>query len=148
MSDLAEVARYRWRHEADLARGILEAEGIESAVLADDVGGVYPGIAPARLVVSRHDLERARTLLRDAETAGGAPLDGSSSGPDSPARRVGDAAHGRSFVAGLGVALAGGLLMLVDALESNHPDVLGSLSFVGIVLLVGGTFLAIHSARG
>lgn len=62
-----EVARYRWRHEAEMALGILEDEGIPGAVLADDVGGVYPGIAGARLIVPSEHAERARVVLTELQ---------------------------------------------------------------------------------
>ncbi|HET7692374.1 MAG TPA: DUF2007 domain-containing protein [Gemmatimonadota bacterium] len=58
-----EVARFHWRHEAEMALGILEDEGIPGAVLADDVGGVYPGIGSARLIVPAEHAERARLVL-------------------------------------------------------------------------------------
>lgn len=46
-----------------MALGILEDEGIPGAVLADDVGGVYPGIGSARLIVPAEHAERARLVL-------------------------------------------------------------------------------------
>lgn len=60
-----EVARYRWRHEAEMALGILEDEGIPGAVLADDMGGTYAGIAEARIVVPPPHAERARAVLAE-----------------------------------------------------------------------------------
>lgn len=68
-----EVGRYRWRHEAEMARGVLEDEGIPATVIADDAGGAYAGIAPARLLVARGAASRAREILRsleDDETGG------------------------------------------------------------------------------
>jgi hypothetical protein len=62
-----EVARYRWRHEAEMALGILEDEGIPGAVLADDVGGVYPGIGSARLIVPTEHADRARVVLAELD---------------------------------------------------------------------------------
>ncbi|HUP00393.1 MAG TPA: DUF2007 domain-containing protein [Gemmatimonadota bacterium] len=63
-----EIARYRYRHLAEIAQGRLEDGGIPSAVVADDIGGAYVGIAPARLLVAPEDAARARTLLDDEET--------------------------------------------------------------------------------
>ena len=63
-----EVARYRWRHEAEMALGVLEDEGIPGAILADDVGGVYPGIGTARLVVPAEHAERARVVLAELDS--------------------------------------------------------------------------------
>jgi hypothetical protein len=70
-----EVGRFRYRHEAEMALGILEDEGIPGAVLADDVGGAYPGLlGRARVVVPGEYAERARTVLAelsdDAEEPG------------------------------------------------------------------------------
>lgn len=65
MGGPVEVARYRWRHEAELARGRLADAGIVSMVMADDAGGLYAGIAPARLLVAPESLGRARELLED-----------------------------------------------------------------------------------
>lgn len=70
MTAPVEVSRYRWRHEAEMARGLLEDAGIRSAVVADDIGGAYAGIAPARLVVAPEDAARARELLEEAEAPG------------------------------------------------------------------------------
>ena len=67
MTSPVEVGRWRWRHEAEIARGLLEDAGIPSAVMADDIGGAYAGIAPARLLVAPEDAARARQLLEEAE---------------------------------------------------------------------------------
>lgn len=60
-----EVARYRWRHEAEMALGILEDEGIPGAVLADDIGRAYVGIGEARIVVPQAHADRARAVLAE-----------------------------------------------------------------------------------
>ena len=62
-----EIGRYRWRHEAEMARGLLADADIPSTVVADDIGGAYAGIAPARLLVAPEDAERAREALESAE---------------------------------------------------------------------------------
>jgi len=62
------VARFHYRHEAELARGYLETAGVESALLIDDAGGMDVGMAfvnPARLVVRVEDESRARGVLID-----------------------------------------------------------------------------------
>ncbi|MGH7543992.1 MAG: putative signal transducing protein [Gemmatimonadota bacterium] len=53
-----------------MARGLLEDAGIPSAVMADDIGGAYAGIAPARLLVAPEDAGRAREVLEAAEEPG------------------------------------------------------------------------------
>lgn len=67
MADLVEVARFTWRHEAEMARGVLEGAGIPAGVIADDAGGQYAGIAPARLVVAHEDAGRARRILDELD---------------------------------------------------------------------------------
>ena len=63
-----EVARFAYRHLAEMALGILEDEGIPGIVLADDIGGQYPGIgSAARLVVPEELAERARAVLSEME---------------------------------------------------------------------------------
>ena len=62
------VARFHYRHEAELAHGYLESAGVESALLIDDAGGMDVGMAfvnPARLVVRVEDESRARGVLID-----------------------------------------------------------------------------------
>ena len=63
------VARYHYRHQAEMAHGYLESAGVDSALLIDDAGGMDVGLAfvnPARLVVREDDEERARSVLVDA----------------------------------------------------------------------------------
>lgn len=62
------VARFHYRHEAELAHGYLETAGVESALLIDDAGGMDVGMAfvnPARLVVRVEDESRVRDILID-----------------------------------------------------------------------------------
>ena len=54
------------RIEAEMAAGLLEAEGIEAMVMADDAGGTYPMlqfVRGVRLMVYREDEARAREIL-------------------------------------------------------------------------------------
>jgi len=54
------------RLEAEMAAGILEAEGIATLVLADDAGGAYPPLQMARgvrLLVAPEDEARAKDIL-------------------------------------------------------------------------------------
>ncbi len=63
------VARFHYRHEAELAHGYLKSAGVDAALLIDDAGGMDVGLAfsnPARLVVRAEDEERARGVLTDA----------------------------------------------------------------------------------
>jgi hypothetical protein len=52
--------------EADLAKAILAANGIEAAVLRDDAGGMIPAMSlmsEIRLVVAPEDADAAREVL-------------------------------------------------------------------------------------
>ncbi len=63
------VARFHYRHEAELAHGYLESAGVDSALHIDDAGGMDVGLAfvnPARIVVRAEDEGRARQVLVDA----------------------------------------------------------------------------------
>jgi Zn-dependent membrane protease YugP len=67
---LETVAVYGLRHEAEVARALLDAAGIESVVVTDDEGGLNPGFFAhygVRVVVRAVDLEDARELLGTAE---------------------------------------------------------------------------------
>jgi hypothetical protein len=62
------VARFHYRHEAELAHGYLESAGVDAALLIDDAGGMDVGLAfvnPARVVVRAEDEVRARGVLVD-----------------------------------------------------------------------------------
>jgi len=63
------VARFHYRHEAEIAHGYLKSAGVDAALLIDDAGGMDVGLAfvnPARLVVRAEDETRARSVLVDA----------------------------------------------------------------------------------
>jgi hypothetical protein len=72
MSDrdqLIVVGTFMSRPEADVAKSALDAANIESMVLADDAGGLQPGLWEGRgvaVVVNREDEEAARDILRGA----------------------------------------------------------------------------------
>jgi predicted Fe-Mo cluster-binding NifX family protein len=54
------------RIEAEIAAGLLESEGIETMVMADDAGGTYPMlqfIRGVKLMVAPEDKARAREIL-------------------------------------------------------------------------------------
>ena len=65
----AIVARFHYRHEAELAHGYFQTAEVDSILHIDDAGGMDVGLAfvnPARLVVRAEDEERARQVLLDA----------------------------------------------------------------------------------
>jgi hypothetical protein len=66
--DAVVVEKFFNRLEAEMAAGLLEAEGIQSFISADDAGGAYPPlqhIRGVRLIVFREDEARARQILAD-----------------------------------------------------------------------------------
>ncbi len=60
-----EVAEFLFRQDAELAASLLEADGIDSAVLADDAANINAGVGPGRirLLVAAEDGPRASELL-------------------------------------------------------------------------------------
>jgi hypothetical protein len=62
---LIEVIECFTTPEAELARAQLAAEGIDTHVAADDIGGMYPGVSLGhiRLLVRAEDLETAKRIL-------------------------------------------------------------------------------------
>jgi hypothetical protein len=69
MSELSEVvARFTYRHDAELAQGFLADAGIESVLVTDDAGGAMAGLGftQPRIIVRADDVEAARTALREA----------------------------------------------------------------------------------
>ena len=61
------------RIEAEMAAGLLESEGIEAIVRADDAGGAYPMlqfVRGVRLMVAQEDEARAREILAAMAEAG------------------------------------------------------------------------------
>ena len=66
MNDLATVAVYTIRSDAEIVRARLVSEGIEAIVIADDEGGLNPGFYAhygVRVVVTADDLARAHATL-------------------------------------------------------------------------------------
>lgn len=66
MSDLATVAVYTIRSDAEIVRARLVSEGLEALVIADDEGGLNPGFFAhygVRVVVAAADLPAAHAAL-------------------------------------------------------------------------------------
>lgn len=62
------VEKFFTRLEAEMAAGVLESEGIQAFVSADDAGGAYPPLQHlrgVRLIVFPEDADRAREILAD-----------------------------------------------------------------------------------
>jgi hypothetical protein len=72
LDDAIVLETFPNRIAAELAAGLLESEGVEAMVAADDAGGTYPMlqfIRGVRLLVYKEDEARAREILRDMEAA-------------------------------------------------------------------------------
>lgn len=68
--ELVCVRTFANRHEAELARGALQASGIGALVAADDAGGEVPGLDFPRgvaVLVRSADLAAAREALQLSE---------------------------------------------------------------------------------
>ena len=52
-----EVGRWTWRWQAEMALEALREQDIVGVVVADDIGGQYVGIAPARLLVGSENAD-------------------------------------------------------------------------------------------
>jgi hypothetical protein len=65
------VKTFIYRHQAELAKGLLEDEGIEAFIGADDLGGYRPDISLAmgnvRLYVAQAKLKQAQKILARLE---------------------------------------------------------------------------------
>lgn len=81
--DLKVVQTFNSEVEAEMARGLLEAEGIQAMVLSDDCGGMYPQFQElskgVRLLVAPAALALAREIL-GVEADQGGPADGGGGG--------------------------------------------------------------------
>ena len=60
---LVVVATYLSAAEADVARSVLDSEGIECIVRTDDCGGQYPALRRVDLLVRAGDVPRAGDVL-------------------------------------------------------------------------------------
>ncbi len=70
MEELICIKTYMNSQQAEMARGVLETNGIEAMISADDAGGWRPELAVAmggvRLLVREEDAKSALELLGDA----------------------------------------------------------------------------------
>ena len=68
MSDLICIKNYNNRTEAELVKSLLESNGIEAIVSADDCGGMRPhlllGTNGTRLLVKEEDAQKALDVLK------------------------------------------------------------------------------------
>jgi hypothetical protein len=62
--DLVSLSTFPSRVDAQIAKGILDEKGIESMIRADNVGGMYPALGGADLLVRAEDVEKATDALQ------------------------------------------------------------------------------------
>lgn len=68
-SGVSVIARFHYRHQAELAFGFLENAGIPASLFMDDGGGAQVGltfVAPGRLVVGSENRLEALEVLEAA----------------------------------------------------------------------------------
>lgn len=73
LDDTIVLETFPTRIAAEMAAGLLESEGVEALVMADDAGGTYPMlqfIRGVKLMVAAEDEARAREILAAMEEAG------------------------------------------------------------------------------
>lgn len=66
LDDAVVLETFPNRISAEMAAGLLESEGIEATIMADDAGGAYPMlqfIRGVRLLVAPEEEARAREIL-------------------------------------------------------------------------------------
>jgi hypothetical protein len=64
MQDLICIKRFADRHDADVAKSVLDANNIESFIQSDDAGGMYPFMTEQiQLLVKNTDKQRAKKVL-------------------------------------------------------------------------------------
>jgi len=70
MTDLVSIRTFLHRHEAELAKGLLNEKGIEAVISADDLGTWRPHLSfgtGVQLLVKKEDVEEAQEALRILE---------------------------------------------------------------------------------
>ncbi|MGM0567676.1 MAG: putative signal transducing protein [Elusimicrobiota bacterium] len=71
MKDLKLVKVFAFRYEAQLLKGLLSENGIESMIVSDDAGGFRPELnfasSGVRLFVRKEDREKAGKIIKKAE---------------------------------------------------------------------------------
>ena len=69
-SDLVAVSTFRSSADAQIAKGVLDEAGIDSFIRSDDVGGMYPAIGGAELLVRSQDVDEASRVLHRGHGSG------------------------------------------------------------------------------
>jgi Putative prokaryotic signal transducing protein len=67
--DLINIKTFSSRQDAELAKGLLAANGVNAVVSGDDYGGINPGLSfstGVRLLVKEEDVVNAQRIFREA----------------------------------------------------------------------------------
>ncbi len=71
MDDLVVIRKFGQRYEAEMAKGLLEKQGIESIIQADDCGGMRThlsiGAGGVQLLVKKEHKEKSEEILKTLE---------------------------------------------------------------------------------
>jgi hypothetical protein len=70
MSDLKILKIFSTRIEAEIAKGFLQSNEIDSIIISDDAGSMYPAqdiVSGVRLLVGENDFREAGELLASLE---------------------------------------------------------------------------------
>ena len=62
-TELVVVSTFRSVADAQIVKGILDEEQIESTIRSDNAGGMYPALDSADLLVRADEAERAKEVL-------------------------------------------------------------------------------------
>jgi len=59
------IKKFGSRHDADVAKSVLDANAIASFIQSDDAGGMYPFMTEQiRLLVKKTDIQTAKKILQ------------------------------------------------------------------------------------
>jgi len=130
------IATYRTRHDAAMAKGRLNDQGIRAVLASDDAGGAYPQMQRTqgvRLVVDSPQAHEAWQVLEDLDML---PPDA----PGSGGTLVGDGA-GVWWTLGWGLIGMGGVVVLAAGIG-------WAVSGAGVALAVAGLGFALSIIGG
>jgi len=66
---LAVVATFPSKADAEIAKGVLAAAGVDCLIRSDNAGDMYPSLAAAELLVRAEDAAKAKIALAQAVQA-------------------------------------------------------------------------------
>jgi hypothetical protein len=68
MHDFVTIKVFQTKMEAEIAKSFLASNSIESYILTDDVGSMYPStqnVSGVKLYVKKKDMQKANEMLMD-----------------------------------------------------------------------------------